>query len=85
MASNELLPFAESLEAKMKHGSPEDAEFNEVRNLRSDIRGLEQMQQEKMIETAEHERLTRYVEHQEKRIALMAPHTNLSVNLAEVR
>jgi hypothetical protein len=38
-----------------------------------------------MTGTAERESLARYVEYQEKRIALMAPHANLSVNLGAVR
>jgi hypothetical protein len=36
-ASNELLPFAESLDAKTKNRSPEIAENNVARNLQGDI------------------------------------------------
>jgi hypothetical protein len=84
-ALNELLPFAESLDAKTKNGSPEDPEVSEARSLQGDIRSLAQMQQEKMTGTAEREWLTRYVEYQEKRIALLSPHANLPANSVEVR
>lgn len=83
-ALNELLPFAESLDAKTKNRSPEVAENNVARYLQGGIRNLKQMQQEKMTWTAEREWLTRYAEFQEKQIALLSPHANLSVNLAEV-
>jgi len=46
-ALNELLPLAESLDAKTKNRSPEDPESNVARNLQGDIRSLEQMQQSK--------------------------------------
>jgi len=78
---NELLPYTESLDAKTKNGSPEVAENNVARNLRGDIRNLQYMQRDKITR----EFLARYVEYQEKQIALMAPHANLSVNLAEIR
>jgi len=80
-ALNELLPYTESLEAKTKNGSPEVAENNVARNLRGDIRNLQYMQRDKITR----ESLARYVEYQEKQIALLKPHANLSVNLAEVR
>ena len=76
-ALNELLPFAESLDAKTKNGSPEVAENNVARNLQGDIRNLQYMQREKM--DAQRDSLERYVESQEKRIALTAPHANLSL------
>jgi hypothetical protein len=80
-ALNELLPYTESLEANTKNGSPEVAENNVARNLRGDIRNLQYMQRDKITR----ESLARYVEYQEKQIALLKPHANLSVNLAEVR
>lgn len=84
-ALNELQPFAESLDAKTKNGPPEVAENNVARNLQAQIRNLEQTQQEKMTGTAQREPLARYVEYQEKQIALLSTHANLSVNLVEVR
>src|SRR5229473_8339955 len=80
-ALNELLPYTESLDANTKNGSPEVAENNVARNLRGDIRNLQYMQRDKITR----ESLARYVEYQEKQIALLKPHANLSVNLAEVR
>src|SRR6266851_4569281 len=80
-ALNELLPYTESLDAKTKNGSPEVAENNVARNLRGDIRNLQYMQRDKITR----EFLARYVEYQEKQIALLKPHANLSVNLTEVR
>src|SRR6267154_5401051 len=46
-ALNELLPFAESLEAKTKNRSPEVAENNVARNLQGDIRNLQGMREKK--------------------------------------
>jgi site-specific recombinase XerD len=40
-ALNELLPFADSLEAKTKNRSPEVAENNVARNLQGDIQNLQ--------------------------------------------
>jgi hypothetical protein len=73
-ALKELLPFAESLEAKTKNRSPEVAENNVARNLQGDIQNLQRMQQEKSG-TAQRESLARYVD--EKLIALMRPHCEL--------
>lgn len=78
-ALNELLPFAESLEAKTKNHSPEVAENNVARNLQGDIQNLQRMQQEKMSGTAQRESLVRYVEYHDKRIALVAPHCELTL------
>src|SRR5882762_4667998 len=66
VALNELLPFAESLDAKTKNRSPEVAENNVARNLQGDIQNLQRMQQEKMSGTAQRESLERYVEYYEK-------------------
>ena len=82
-ALNELLPFAELLEANTKNGSPEVAENNVARNLQNDIRNLQYMQREKL--DAQRDSLARYVVSQEKLIALMAPHANLSVNVANAK
>jgi hypothetical protein len=76
-ALNELLPFAESLDAKTKNRSPEVAENNVARNLQGDIQNLQRMQQEKMSGSAQRESLERYVEYYEKLIALMKPHCEL--------
>ncbi len=76
-AVNELLPFAESLDAKTKNRSPEVAENNVARNLQGDIQNLQRMQQDKMSGTARRESLVGYVEYYEKRIALMKPHCEL--------
>jgi len=77
-ALNELLPFAESLEAKTKNRSPEVAENNVARNLQGDIRNLQGMR-EKKSGTAQRESLARYVEYHEKLIALMKPHCELVI------
>lgn len=82
-ALNELLPFAESLDAKTKNGSPEVAENNVARNLQNEIRNLQYMQREKT--DAQRDSLARYVVSQEMRIALMAPHANLSVNVSDAK
>jgi hypothetical protein len=75
-ALNELLPFAESLDAKTKNRSPEVAENNVARNLQGDIQNLQGMR-EKNGGTAQRESLARYVEYCEKLIALMKPHCEL--------
>ena len=77
-ALNELLPFAESLEAKTKNRSPEVAENNVARNLQGDIRNLQGMR-EKKSGTAQRESLAGYVEYHEKLIALMKPHCELVI------
>jgi hypothetical protein len=77
-ALKELLPFAESLNAKTKNGSPEVAENNVARNLQGDIQNLKRMQQEKTGAT-QRESLTRYVEYEEKWIALLKPHCELVI------
>src|SRR6267154_4850994 len=69
VALNELLPFAESLDGKSKNRSPEVAENNVARNLQDDIRNLQGMRETRSA--AQRESLARYVEYQEKRIALM--------------
>jgi hypothetical protein len=78
-ALNELLPFAESLDAKTKNSSPEVAENNVARNLRGDIQNLERMQQEKMSGTAQRESLAGYGEYLEKMIASLRPHCELVI------
>src|SRR5712672_747633 len=75
-ALNELLPFAESLDAKTKNRSPEVAENNVARNLQGDIQNLQRMQQEKMSGT-QRESLERYVEYLERMIGLLKPHCEL--------
>ncbi len=76
VALNELLPFAESLDAKTKNRSPEVAENNVARNLQGDIQNLQRMQQEKMSGT-QRESLERYVEYLERMIGLLKPHCEL--------
>jgi hypothetical protein len=78
-ALNELLPFAESLDAKTKNSSPEVAENNVARNLRGDIQNLESMQREKMSGTAQRESLAGYGEYLEKMIASLRPHCELVI------
>jgi hypothetical protein len=83
-ALNELLPFAESLNAKTKNGSPEVAENNVARNLQGDIQNLQRMQQEKTGAT-QRESLTRYVEYYEKLIALMKSHCELMPHYKDIK
>jgi len=78
-ALNELLPFAESLDAKTKNSSPEVAENNVARNLRGDIQNLERMQQEKMSGAAQRESIAGYGEYLEKMIASLRPHCELVI------
>jgi hypothetical protein len=61
-----------------KSHSPEDPEGNQESELRMAVSSLQQMQQSKRATTTEREYLTRYVEEQEKRIALMAPHCEIA-------
>jgi hypothetical protein len=75
-ALNELLPFAESLDAKTKNRSPEVAENNVARNLQGDIQNLQRIRQEKMSGT-QRESLERYVEYLERMIGLLKPHCEL--------
>jgi len=77
-ALNELLPFAESLEAKTKNRSPEVAENNVARNLQGDIRNLQGMR-EKKSGIAQRKSLAGYVEYHEKLIALMKRHCELVI------
>jgi hypothetical protein len=83
-ALNELLPFAESLNAKTKNGSPEVAENNVARNLQGDIQNLQRMQQEKTGATLG-ESLARYVEYYEKLIALTKPHCELVPHYKDIK
>jgi len=76
VALNELLPFAESSDAKTKNRSPEVAENNVARNLQGDIQNLQRMQQEKMSGT-QRESLERYVKYLERMIGLLKPHCEL--------
>ena len=76
-ALNELLPFAESLEAKTKNRSPEVAENNVARNLQGDIQNLQGMREKKS--STQREALVGYVEYNEKLIALMKPHCELVI------
>jgi hypothetical protein len=62
---------------------PEDPEFFETMHLRNEVKILETTQHSQMLaqmKMTEREWLTHIVEEQEKRIALLAPHANLSVN-----
>jgi hypothetical protein len=83
-ALNELLPFAESLEAKTKNRSPEVAENNVARNLLGDIQNLQGMR-EKKSGTAQREALARYVEYLDKMIALLKPHCELVPHYKDVK
>src|SRR5882762_1031001 len=75
VALNELLPFAESLDAKTKNRSPEVAENNVARNLQGDIQNLQRMQEKNG--STQRESLVGYVEYNGKLIVLMKPHCEL--------
>jgi len=68
-----LRPLAD---AEQKNRPPEDPEFFQVMSLRNDVQNIEMAQQQK---TNEREWLARYVEEQEKRIALMKPHCEIAI------
>jgi hypothetical protein len=59
--------------------SPENPEGNQQLDLQSAIGHLQQMHRWKQMPITERDWLTRYVEDQEKRIALMSPHANLTI------
>jgi len=65
-----LTPLADADQARNR---PADAEFFEAMGLRNHVRDLEIVPKT----MTEREWLTRYVEQQEKRIALWSPHANL--------
>jgi hypothetical protein len=80
----QLTPLVDSAD-KVNNHSPENAESNEAMHLQSDLRNLQMVQRSQIwlrMNMTEREWLAQYVEHQEKRIALMAPHANLYVDLA---
>jgi hypothetical protein len=83
-ALNELLPFAESLDAKTKNRSPEVAENNVARSMQGDIQNLQGMR-EKKSGTAQREGLARYVEYLDKMIALLKPHCELVPRYKDVK
>jgi hypothetical protein len=75
----QLTPLVDSAD-KVKNRSPEDAEGSAAMHLRSDLQNFEMAQRSQIwrrLNMSEREWLTQYVERQEKRIALMAPHANL--------
>ncbi len=75
----QLTPLVDSAD-KMKNLPPEDAERNVAMYLRSDLQNFEMVQRSQIwlrMNITERGWLTHYVEHQEKQIALMAPHANL--------
>jgi hypothetical protein len=70
----ELTPL---VDAVGKNRSQEDPEWYQEGGLRNDIQNLRSMQKAEMTIT-EREYLTRYVEEQEKRIALMLPQCEIA-------
>jgi hypothetical protein len=78
-----LTPLADADQTKNR--PPEDPEFFEAMHLRNDVKNLEMVPKLLPAKMTEREWLTRYVEQQEKQIALLALHANLSVNPAEGR
>jgi hypothetical protein len=79
-AIRELTPLVDA--AETKHGPPEDPESNAAMHLQMDVKNLQMMQQSAFwtrMNMTEREWLTRYVEQQEKRIALMKPHSDVVV------
>jgi hypothetical protein len=75
-ALTELTPLADVLQRKNR--SPEDTEFNQAIHLRGAVKKFQNMQRWRMNMT-EREYLARYLEGQEKRVALMLPHCELGV------
>jgi hypothetical protein len=83
----QLTPLVDSAD-KMKNLPPEDAESNVGMHLQSDLTNFQMVQRSQIwlrLNMTEREWLTQYVEHQEKQIALMAPHADLHVDLPELR
>ncbi len=74
-----LKPIADDAD-QTKNRPPEDPEFFEAMHLRNDVNNFQMVQRLQIwlrMNITEREWLTQYVEHQEKQIALMAPHANL--------
>jgi hypothetical protein len=65
-----------------RNHAPDDPEQNQETELRS---GIDHLKNVRQVKVSEREYLTRYAEELEKRIELMKPHANVSVNLVEVR
>ncbi len=75
-----LTPLADT---DQKNRPPEDPEFHQAFFLRNDVKNLEMMQNSKMLSAmnmTQRQWLTRIVEEQEKRIAVLAPHADLVRN-----
>jgi hypothetical protein len=75
-----LTPLADT---DQKNRPPEDPEFHQAFFLRNDVKNLEMMQNSKILSAmnmTERQWLTRIVEEQEKRIAVLAPHADLVRN-----
>jgi hypothetical protein len=64
------------------HNSPYDPELDLQMHLQNAIQSLRSMQQPQKG-TTERERLTKYVEEQEKRVELMTPHCHLEIVLKQ--
>jgi len=78
----QLTPLVDSAD-KVKNRAPEDPEFNFAMSLQDDVRNFQMIQKAQMwsqMNMTERQWLTRYVEDNEKRIALMKPHCELVVN-----
>ena len=79
----QLTPLVDSAD-KVKNRPPEDAERNVAMHLQSGLQNFEMAQRSQIwlrMSMTERAWLTQYVEEHEKRIALMAPHANLYVDL----
>jgi len=79
-ALTELTPLADV--PQRKNRSPEDTEFNEAIHLQSTVKNFQNMQPWRMNMT-EREYLTRYLDGQEKRVALMSPHCEIEKTTAK--
>lgn len=75
-----LRPLADVAQTKNQNRPPDDPEYFEAMHLRNEVRILEMTKHSQMPSArnmTERQWLTRMMEEQEKRIALLAPHANL--------